>query len=635
MDSDCETALLMPKELEEKIYNYVENGTWPPATPPAPLPSVFEEFEPLDEEDPREDERVEASAEIDYVMDERIIARFADGDVEEARNIVTTCIYYRLNKSYGYRVGAFDSGTPRQKVFLRTIGDPVGGEHIFRVAALDPYIKGMRNADEASVACLELAKEGERFCREGNFTEAIPKFLKAISLGTNSLPTLSAIYCQLGNAYFSTNDMDNAYAYHAYDAVVARLMNDRLGEAKAYGNMGNVMKQKQKFNDALHITKKQLSIATELDDKPCLSRSYYNLGTIHHARAKLDVKKSKEESHPPREENRYIENEDLRTAMEYYMKSLKLAQSLNDHVNVGRLFGCIGNILYLLRDYRGAIDCHEKRLMIACQFGDHTAKYRAFINLGNAHVLLSEITKGIECYTSALNLAMEKGDRGREAQCCFYIGSASSLLRQYSSAANYHIRHLSLARSMGDSAGQARGFTSLATVYSNLEQYPKAAYFLACNRALAEQICDEIMLKHSEEALLKLFMENKSEFVVDNGLVQFDSAADPDPITHYCRIIEDPQPRVEFCDQRSSGFSSNTFPLTPTICVQNPSVRSVGVEARASRQCNDQQEDFFEFLSRMQSARLDEQRCDVTALKVNPLCLGRRQTDCFTTTSGR
>ncbi|KAK6760041.1 hypothetical protein RB195_021529 [Necator americanus] len=78
MDSDCETALLMPKELEEKIYNYVENGTWPPATPPAPLPSVFEEFEPLDEEDPREDERVEASAEIDYVMDERIIARFAD-----------------------------------------------------------------------------------------------------------------------------------------------------------------------------------------------------------------------------------------------------------------------------------------------------------------------------------------------------------------------------------------------------------------------------------------------------------------------------------------------------------------------------------------------------------------------------
>ncbi|VDM74851.1 unnamed protein product [Strongylus vulgaris] len=38
-------------------------------------------------------------------------------------------------------------------------------------------------------------------------------------------------------------------------------MHDKLGEAKAYGNMGNVMKMKDK---------RQLSIAGELDDKVSL-----------------------------------------------------------------------------------------------------------------------------------------------------------------------------------------------------------------------------------------------------------------------------------------------------------------------------------------------------------------------------
>ncbi|VDK53063.1 unnamed protein product [Cylicostephanus goldi] len=125
----------------------------------------------------------------------------------------------------------------------------------------------MKDADKASKACFELAKAGERLCREGKFHEAIPRFLDALRLGTTNLSTLSAIYCQLGNAYFSVNDMDDAFIYHSYDAVVARLMHDRLGEAKAYGNMGNVKKMKEEFADALDLTRRQLSIASELDDK--------------------------------------------------------------------------------------------------------------------------------------------------------------------------------------------------------------------------------------------------------------------------------------------------------------------------------------------------------------------------------
>ncbi|EYC03252.1 hypothetical protein Y032_0095g2838 [Ancylostoma ceylanicum] len=537
----------------------------------------------------------------------------------------------------------------------------------FGEAALGPYSRGMRDADEASIACLELAKEGERFCREGNFSEAIPRFLDAIRLGTNNLSTLSAIYCQLGNAYYSTNDMDNAYVYHSYDAIVARLMHDKLGEAKAYGNMGNVMKMKDKFADALELTRKQLAIANELDDKQCLARAYYNLGTIYHARAKLAVKKSRNEyasrAGDAGDGNANADNDDLRAALECYMSSSKYSQSLEDHINVGRLFGCVGNVLYLLRDYRGAIECHEKRLMIASQFGDHIAKYRAYVNLGNAHVLLSEVDKGIECYTkhyhyctqkqtsatlsyakrlsasekSALNLAIEKGDKVREAQCCFYIACSSSLLRHYSSAGTYHLRHLSLARSMSDSAGQARAYNSLATVYSNLGEYSKAAYFLACNRALAAEMRDDTMMNNAEDSLKKLIQENRRDLSIEGGYLQFDSSDDPEPQTHYCRVVEErDSTRIEFTDQPNASIALNIVPCpsTPSVNFRNPLMKSVGVEATESRRFHNQQEDFLDFLSRMQSARLDEQRCDVSALKLNPVVsMGRRQTDSLITTT--
>ena len=54
--------------------------------------------------------------------------------------------------------------------------------------------------------------------------------------------TLSAIYSQLGNAYFYLGDYVRAMQYHKHDLTLARTMGDRLGEAKASGNLGNTLK---------------------------------------------------------------------------------------------------------------------------------------------------------------------------------------------------------------------------------------------------------------------------------------------------------------------------------------------------------------------------------------------------------
>lgn len=71
-------------------------------------------------------------------------------------------------------------------------------------------------------SCLELALEGERLCKAGDFKAGAAFFEAAVQVGTEDLKTLSAIYSQLGNAYFYLHEYAKALEYHHHDLTLAR-----------------------------------------------------------------------------------------------------------------------------------------------------------------------------------------------------------------------------------------------------------------------------------------------------------------------------------------------------------------------------------------------------------------------------
>lgn len=71
-------------------------------------------------------------------------------------------------------------------------------------------------------SCLELALEGERLCKAGDFKAGVAFFEAAVQVGTEDLRTLSAIYSQLGNAYFYLKEYARALEYHRHDLLLAR-----------------------------------------------------------------------------------------------------------------------------------------------------------------------------------------------------------------------------------------------------------------------------------------------------------------------------------------------------------------------------------------------------------------------------
>ena len=70
--------------------------------------------------------------------------------------------------------------------------------------------------------CMELALEGERLCKAGDCRAGVQFFEAAVKEGTDDLHTLSAIYSQLGNAYFYLQEYAKALEYHKHDLSLAR-----------------------------------------------------------------------------------------------------------------------------------------------------------------------------------------------------------------------------------------------------------------------------------------------------------------------------------------------------------------------------------------------------------------------------
>lgn len=230
--------------------------------------------------------------------------------------------------------------------------------------------------------CLELALEGERLCKSGDSRAGIAFFQAAIRAGTDDLRTLSAIYSQLGNAYFYLGDYAKAMKYHNLDLNLARSINDKLGEAKASGNLGNTLKVIGSFDEAASFCERHLTLARQLGDRLSEGRALYNLGNVFHAKGKhmgRDCGELPDEA-----------KEVLMNAVEYYQQNLALMKEFGDRGAQGRACGNLGNAYYMLGDFQAAIDHHHERLRIAREFGDKAAERRANNNLGNAHIFMGQ-----------------------------------------------------------------------------------------------------------------------------------------------------------------------------------------------------------------------------------------------------
>ncbi|KAK0410080.1 hypothetical protein QR680_004931 [Steinernema hermaphroditum] len=428
--------------------------------------------------------------------------------------------------------------------------------------------------------CLALAQEGERLIRDNNVHLGIQHLEKAI---------------ELGNAYFSIRNYTKALHFHRHDLVIAEMMKDPSGKAKAYGNLGNTNKALANYKDALYYCELHLKIAQRMNDPICVARALYNLATVYHSKGSQN-NQPQLSSHD--QSSASVSREDLRRAVELYKQNLDVVEQLHDLFSQGRTFGNLGNVYYLLGDFETAVFYHQKRLDIARQFCDRAAMRRAWSNLGNAHVRMSKWDEAIHNYKLAL----------------------------------------SLARELKDCAGEARACASLAACFESKNDRPKALYFLALNRKLAKELRDPAMEMSANDQIKQLLQGEAGASLIVDGRLKTDDSADPsraDMSKLLSASLQSLITKISMANGVSttpldtslhsstsaecgvSQTSATEFLNASNMSKQSTSTLSAKDKKPPVCSTNSQvapKEDIFTMIQRMQSKRIDDQRCDVWVL---------------------
>ncbi|XP_073908933.1 G-protein-signaling modulator 1 isoform X3 [Castor canadensis] len=499
-----------------------------------------------------------------------------------------------------------------------------------------PAARRLYSRMEAS--CLELALEGERLCKAGDFKAGVAFFEAAVQVGTEDLKTLSAIYSQLGNAYFYLKEYARALQFHKHDLLLARAIGDRMGEAKASGNLGNTLKVLGRFDEAIVCCQRHLDIAQEQGDKVGEARALYNIGNVYHAKGKqLSWTTVQDPGHLPPDVH-----ETLRRASEFYERNLSLVKELGDRAAQGRAYGNLGNTHYLLGNFTEATTFHKERLAIAKEFGDKAAERRAYSNLGNAHIFLGRFDVAAEYYKKTLQLSRQLRDQAVEAQACYSLGNTYTLLQDYERAAEYHLRHLVIAQELADRVGEGRACWSLGNAYVSMGSPAQALTFAKKHLQISQEIGDR-----SGELTARM---NVAQLQLALGRLTSPAAAEKPDLAGYeaqgarpkrtqrlsaetWDLLRLPLEREQNGDTHHAGDwrgpgrdslplpvrsrkyqeGSDTTDRRPRDGSHSPldsaDVRVQVPRTSIPRAPSSDEECFFDLLSKFQSSRMDDQRC--------------------------
>uniref|UniRef100_A0A8C5RN40 G protein signaling modulator 1 n=1 Tax=Laticauda laticaudata TaxID=8630 RepID=A0A8C5RN40_LATLA len=454
-------------------------------------------------------------------------------------------------------------------------------------------------------SCLELALEGERACKAGDFPSGAAFFEHAVKVGTEDLKTLSAIYSQLGNAYFYLKDYAKALEYHKHDLMLARTIGDQIGEGKASGNLGNTLKILGQFDEALVCCQRHLDISQEQGDKVGEARALYNIGNIYHAKGKEALWSL------PQEEPGQLPHEiqeALQKASEFYKRNLSLVKELADRAAQGRAYGNLGNAHYLMGNFSKAVVFHKQRLNIAKEFGDRAAERRAYSNLANAHIFLGSFNIAAEYYKKTLHLSRQLKDQTVEAQTCYSLGNTYTLLEDYDKAVEYHLKHLAIAQELGDRVGEGRACWSLENAYVSLGKYEQALHFAEKHLEISQEIGDptgEVTACTSIEQLRSALGSEQSGGGPDASVsagYEIQGKLCSSRIFSFC-------PSNVFSAFSWSGKQQNWcgdvqgWATISFLFMSWPSSLQKTKRAPSSEDC------FFDLLSKFQSNRMEDQRC--------------------------
>ncbi|MBD2302176.1 CHAT domain-containing protein [Nostoc sp. FACHB-190] len=227
-------------------------------------------------------------------------------------------------------------------------------------------------------------------------------------------------------------------------------VNDRQGESVALVFLGISYEQENNYKTAIDYYEKSWQIAQKLPKQPNAGEIVVKLANAHRLQKNYNQ------------------------AIQYYQQYLALDQQNQDSQNRIAALGNLGRTYAALNNLPQALDYYQQALALARAINDRQSELVALLNLGETYLNLENYAAAIEVSQKGLVIAKELTNSTAVIDFLRYISSAYYFIADYNQAIQYNQQSLEIARIIQDKDSERQSLNSLGNIYYYLRDYDKA-----------------------------------------------------------------------------------------------------------------------------------------------------------------
>ncbi|GAA4803800.1 ATP-binding protein [Streptomyces ziwulingensis] len=273
---------------------------------------------------------------------------------------------------------------------------------------------------------------------------------------------------------------DEAIALHQSAATSARLTGDRLAQAAALRELGEVRYMTGNLPVTADLLNQALGLSRALGDRLGEAGARWTLGRV-----------------------RYLTG-DYPAATALLQQALDLYRALGDRLGEAGALRGLGHVRYATGDYPAAADLLKRALDLYRILGDRHGEANALWELGQVQYATGDYPAA-SLAQRALDLYRSLGNRLGEAGALWTLGRVRYLTGDHPAAADLLQQALELSRTLGDRHCEANALQDLGRLQTATGDYPAAADRLRRSLTLFRELGDvqgEAEVLNSTGALL-------------------------------------------------------------------------------------------------------------------------------------
>jgi len=184
----------------------------------------------------------------------------------------------------------------------------------------------------------------------------------------------------------------------------------------------------------------------------------------------------------------YNYQNDSNTSIEYFNKSLSLAENKGDLEAQASSLNNIGITYYIKGEYEKAVGFFKNSITIDEELGDNIKTLPTLNNIAAIYSIQGRYTEALEYYNKILPLYRQDNQKDRIASTLHNIGIIYSNIEQHNKAYTYFEESLQIFREIGLKLKIAKSLNSIGSVYVDLKEYQKGLTYLNESLSINKEI---------------------------------------------------------------------------------------------------------------------------------------------------